>query len=277
MYPPGSYYSPLLDIKSLCENDLKIKFDGIEFWECVNMSTSSQRAYYEMLLKEFPILQFPQNKTPNFRYYTENIWFPASDAFTLSGIIRKEGPRRIIEVGSGFSSAVMLDTLQDLPTATELTFIEPNPDRLYSLLTQRDSEKTNILVQEVQTVPPSVFEQLTENDILFIDSSHIAKIGSDLAFILLRILPRLRRGVLIHFHDIFYPESYPIHWIREGRAWNESIFIRAMLCNNPGFEVVAFNPYAAYSWPDLFRQRFPMFLKNSGGSIWLRKTTSPNR
>ncbi len=115
--------------------------------------------------------------------------FVQSDAFTLSGIIRKEKPRRIVEAGSGFSSAVMLDTLEQTHASAALTFIEPYPDRLYSLLSDRDRSSATILVQRIQEIPLSVFNQLEAQDVLFIDSSHVAKIGSDVTFILLRVLP----------------------------------------------------------------------------------------
>jgi len=152
-----------------------------------------------------------------------------------------------------------------------LTFVEPYPDRLHSLLTPDDRSVSTILVNRVQDVPLSVFEQLEPQDLVFIDSSHVAKVGSDVAFILLRILPRLKRGVIVHFHDVFYPFSYPASWIREGRAWNESLFLRAFLVGNPQFELVAFNSYIGNSFPEIFRERFPAFLDNTGGSIWIRK------
>ena len=116
-----------------------------------------------------------------------------------------------------------------------------------------------------------IFEELEANDILFIDSSHVAKVGSDLTFLLLRVLPRLRPGVMVHFHDLFYPNSYPMEWIRGGRAWNESIFLRAFLINNPAFEIVAFNCFAGQTFPELFRGAGDRFLANSGGSLWLRR------
>jgi len=103
--------------------------------------------------------------------------------------------------------------------------------------------------RQVQDVPLSVFDQLEAQDLVFIDSSHVAKIGSDVTFIFLRILPRLKRGGLVHFHDIFYPCSYPAVWIREGRAWNESLFLRTFLVGNPQFQLVAFNSYVGYVFP----------------------------
>ena len=270
-YQPGHFYSPLLDIKGLNPNDASVPFDGAEWWEHVNLRSGEQRSYYEDLLGRFPFLPFPSEETDDYRYFTRNEWFAVSDAFTLSAIIQKEKPRRIVEVGSGFSSAVMLDTLDHARMSCALTFIEPYPERLYSLLSPDDKSISTILVNRVQEVSLSVFDQLEAQDLLFIDSSHVAKVGSDVTFIFLRILPRLKPGVIVHFHDIFYPCSYPLKWIREGRAWNESVILRAFLMGNPQFQIVAFNSYAGSSFPELFRERFPAFLKDTGGSIWIRK------
>ncbi len=248
-----------------------LPFDGAECWEHVDLRPDEQRRYFEGLVRDFSLLPFPERKSDGFRYFTEQTWFVPSDAFTLSGIIRKEKPRRIVEVGSGFSSAVMLDTLAQTHASAALTFIEPYPDRLDALLSSADRVAAQILVQRVQEVALSVFDQLEAQDVLFIDSSHVAKIGSDVTFLLLRILPRLRPGVLVHFHDVFYPYSYPAGWIREGRAWNESLFLRAFLVGNPQFQMLAFNAFAGCSFPEVFREKLPVFLKNTGGSVWLRK------
>ena len=269
--PPGHFLSPLLDIEQLGPNGSNLPFDGEEWWEHVDLLPDGQRTYYEDLLERFPVLPFPQQKTEGYRYFTENNWFPLSDAFTLSGIIRKEKPRRIVEVGSGFSSAVMLDTIDKARLSAALTFIEPYPERLYSLFLPNDRSVSTVIARPVQEVPLSIFDQLEAQDLLFIDSSHVAKIGSDVTLILLRILPRLKRGVLVHFHDIFYPCSYPAVWIREGRAWNESLFLRAFLVGNTQFQFVAFNSYARYLFPDVFRERLPAFLDNAGCSLWIRK------
>ena len=271
-FPPNHYYSPLLDIESLGPNECHMPFDSEECWEHIELRPEDQRSYYEDMLDRFPFLPFPSQKTQNFRYFTDNTWFPLPDAFTLSGIIRKEKPRRIIEVGSGFSSMVMLDTLERTHTSASLTFIEPFPERLNSLLWPGDKSSSTILAKRVQEVPLSLFDQLEAQDVLFIDSSHVAKIGSDVTFLLLRVLPRLKRGALVHLHDIFYPFTYPISWIREGRAWNESIFLRAFLMRNPDFQIIAFNSFARHSFPEVFRERFPDFLNDTGtSSIWLKK------
>lgn len=271
-YPPGHFYSPLLDIDSLPAGSQYLPFDGVDWWEHIDLRPAEQRAYFADLLTNYPFLAFPQ--TPDngsFRYFWGNNWFCFADAFTLSGMVRKERPQRIIEVGSGFSSAVMLDTLHHTQHEAELVFIEPNPDRLNALLTSADRTRTKTLVRQVQEIPLEQFDVLDQQDMLVIDSSHVAKVGSDVTFLLLRVLPRLKPGVLVHFHDIQYPHSYPASWIREGRAWNESLFLRAFLLGNTQFQIVAFNSYAGYTFPDLFQEQLPQFLADTGGSIWIRK------
>lgn len=268
-YPPGHFYSPLLDIENLGSDAPGLPHDGAEYWEHVELRREEQRAYFGELLERFPP-DFPAERTAPRRYFSVNTWFPPADAFTLAAVIQRERPKRIIEIGSGFSSAVMLDTLAG-NSECALTFIEPNPERLYSLLTAEDRARATILVQRVQDVSFGTFEQLGAQDLLFIDSSHVAKVGSDVTYLLLRVLPRLRPGVLVHVHDIVYPYSYPAVWLREGRAWNESLFLRAFLIGNAQFQVVAFNAFAAQAFPELFRDRFPGFLRSSGSSLWLRK------
>jgi hypothetical protein len=270
-YTPGHFYSPLLDIGSFLRNGKVIDNDGIENWEYINLNHGKQIEYYKKILQKDCRLLFPVEKMPGTRYYTNNIWFVYSDALTLYGVIHTERPHRIVEIGSGFSSAVMLDSVQQFELRTSLTFIEPHPERLNELISSDERDRCCVFQQPVQSVPITIYDDLSEGDILFIDSSHVAKVGSDLTFLLLRVLPRLKSGVIVHFHDIFFPFSYPEKWIFEGRAWNESLFLRAFLLNNREFEVFAFNSYAAFMFPELFKEHAPKFLQDSGGSFWMRK------
>ncbi|MFC1695068.1 class I SAM-dependent methyltransferase [Pseudomonadota bacterium] len=191
----------------------------------------------------------------------------------MSGIIQKEKPKRIVEVGSGFSSAVALDTLEKTSASAELTFVEPFPKRLYSLLSKSDKETANVLVQKVQDVDMQVFTSLEAQDILFVDSSHVAKIGSDVSHLLLRVLPIFKPGVIIHFHDIFYPQSYPMVWLRDGLAWNESLMLRAFLIGNSSFEILAFNAFANAEFASDFYETLPRFAQHGGGSFWCVKSS----
>lgn len=161
---------------------------------------------------------FLKNQTAGHRYYYQNIWFSYSDAIFLYSFLRKYKPRRIIEIGSGFSSAVMLDTIDAVfSEKPEVTLIEPYPDRLMSLLTQEDKEQVTVFDKKIQDVSLDLFSSLEEGDLLFVDSSHVVKCGSDLQFILFMILPILKPGVFVHFHDVFHPFDYPTEWLKEGR------------------------------------------------------------
>lgn len=264
---PGHYTSALLDLRKIDEAE---RFDGEELWQSIELRPEAQKAYYDALLSDTIDLKFPTRQTPGRAYYSDNDWFSAVDAFTLSAIMQKEKPARIIEVGSGFSSAVMLDTCRLAGLSTHLTFIEPSPERLFTLIKQDDEPRVTVIRDIVQNVALDVFDQLEAGDILFIDSSHVVKVGSDVSWLLLVILPRLKPGVIVHVHDMFYPNSYPRDWLACGRAWNESQMVRAFLVNNNRIEVTAFDAYAQNKFPQLFRERMPSFLATPGQSLWLR-------
>ncbi|MDR1562767.1 MAG: class I SAM-dependent methyltransferase, partial [Dysgonamonadaceae bacterium] len=122
-----------------------------------------------------------------------------------------------------------------------------------------------------QNVPLDVFTELKANDILFIDSTHVAKFNSDVNYVIHKILPILSDGVYIHFHDIFYPFEYPMEWLLEGRAWNEQYVLRAFLEYNMKFKIVLFNTYLETIFHEKLKNRFPLIFKNTGGSIWIKK------
>jgi hypothetical protein len=99
----------------------------------------------------------------------------------------------------------------------------------------------------------------------------VAKVGSDVADVFLRVLPRLKPGVLVHFHDIFYPGVYPEGWLRQGCAWNEGLFLRAFLQFNRAFEVLWFNAFIGHTCREQLAASLPLFLTDTGGSIYLRR------
>src|SRR5207253_2690994 len=155
---------------------------------------------------------------PGRRFHFSQDWYMEADSITLYSMLRLFRPRHIVEVGSGFSSALMLDVDERFfEKQTRLTFIEPYPDRLYSLLTASDRMHARILRQPVQNTL-NVFSEMEAGDFLFIDSSHVSKIDSDVNFIFFEILPRLPVGTFVHFHDIFWPFEYPADWIAQGAA-----------------------------------------------------------
>ncbi len=156
-----------------------------------------------------------------FRYNYKNQWFGAADAVALHCMLRILKPKNFIEVGSGYSSAVTLDTNEYyFENKIKISFIEPYPERLKMLL--RTDDNIGLQVKELQDIPLNYFEKLEEGDILFIDSSHVSKVASDVNYLIFEVFPRLNKGVYIHFHDIFYPFEYPEAWItNNGFIWNE--------------------------------------------------------
>jgi hypothetical protein len=150
-------------------------------------------------------------------------------------------------------------------------FIDPDPARLRSLLGARDTQ-AEVIEKKLQEIPLSTFDRLAAHDILFIDSSHVSKVGSDVNQIFFEILPRLQKNVLIHVHDVFYPFEYPQDWLRRGWVWNEQYLLRAFLEYNPAFAIRLFSSFMIDRHRDWFRRHMPDCLKNTGGSLWMEKT-----
>ncbi len=124
----------------------------------------------------------------------------------------------------------------------------------------------------MQNVGLDVFAALGPGDILFVDSSHVLKTGSDVCYELFDILPVLQPGVMVHFHDIFYHFEYPAPWVvEERRSWNEIYALRAFLMYNSAFEVVFFNNYFMKRFPEIAGDPATPFARNEGGGLWLRK------
>lgn len=270
--PPGHFYSPIPSLDEI-QRDESIIFGcvpsnimGLELHEDEQLKLLNEFvAYY----KEMP---FQPQKLEGLRYYYENPAYSYSDAILLHCMIRFLKPKRVIEVGSGFSSCMTLDTNElFFGNSIATTFIEPYPELLMSLIKDADKSKIKTISSRLQDVDLSEFEILQANDILFIDSTHVSKINSDVNRIFFDIFPRLSPGVHVHFHDIFFPFEYPKDWVYEGRAWNEAYLLRAFLQYNNEFRVVLMNTFMEHFHEAFFQQKMPLCLKNTGGSIWLRK------
>ncbi|MCD2257785.1 class I SAM-dependent methyltransferase [Psychroserpens luteolus] len=267
--PPGHYYSPTISKEDLVKRSENIWKDHPREIIGLDLNEESQLNLLNEFAAYYKELPFEATEKEGLRYYYENRMYSYSDAIFLFCMLRKSTPKRIIEVGSGFSSAVTLDTNNlFFDNNMECTFIEPYPERLNSLLFESDSIR--LLQKPVQDVELSLFEELEANDILFIDSTHVSKTGSDVNFLMFDVLPRLKKGVKIHFHDIFYPFEYPKRWVIDGkRSWNEDYLLRAFLAYNAKFKIIAFNTFLEEFHEDWFKANMPLCLKNRGGSIWL--------
>lgn len=271
-YPAGHYYSTIISVKDIKNRQEKIwehvNTDGIHG---INLDAANQLELVKRFYGFYKELPFGDSKKENLRYYFENNYYSYTDAIFLHSMIRHYQPKQIIEVGSGYSSAVMLDTNElFFGNKISLTFIEPYPDRLNAILKEEDRKATTIIESDVQQVPYAVFEQLNAGDILFIDSTHVVKTGSDVNYLLFEILPRLKSGVLIHFHDIFYPFEYPKDWVFMGKNWNEDYFLKAFLMYNNAFDIKLFSHYLHVHHKEVF-ESMPLCYKNGGGNLWLQK------
>jgi hypothetical protein len=173
-------------------------------------------------------------------------------------------------VGSGFSSALLLDTVDGWLPGTELTFVDPYPALLESLLRPDDEARVTIHRTAVQDLDMAVFAALGPGDVLFVDSTHVVKAGSDVNHLIFEVIPRLAPGVWIHVHDIFFPFDYPPDWVRQQRAWHEAYLLRAFLAFNPSFAIRWFQDFLWQCHGDALR-RLPWVTTNSGGNLWLER------
>jgi len=237
----------------------------------IDLRVAQQLALLDELAVYAADCPFPETESGDGLYYFDNPAYAYADGLTLHAMLRHFRPRRVVEVGSGFSSCAILDTRRlFLDAATELTFIEPYPELLRSRL-GKGVANFRLIAEPVQDVDPAPFEALADGDFLVIDSTHVAKLGSDVLRLLFEVLPALQRGVLVHFHDIFWPFEYPKKWISEGRAWNEVYLLRAFLQNNRDFEIVYFYSYLEALHRKRIASRMPLCLKRRGANLWLRR------
>jgi predicted O-methyltransferase YrrM len=270
--PPGHFYSPIPSLDDVARDEARLFGPWPREIPGIALREAEQLALLDRLQPYYPDGVFPVEKAAGFRYYFENLAYGYSDAVFYHMMIRYLKPKRIIEVGSGYSSCMALDTNElFLGNTVACTFIEPYPDVLLSLVSGEDRERVEVIATRLQDVSLERFAALEENDILFVDSTHVSKIGSDVNHIFFEIMPLLRPGVYVHFHDIFYPFEYLRDWIYEGRAWNEAYLLRAFLTLNTSFEIVLFNTFLERFHRERFARQMPLCLRNEGGSIWIRK------
>lgn len=270
-YKPGHFYSPIPDFEEVFRNKERIFNTNSKNIPGINLNEDNQLIFLEKLSNYFNGFPFPQEKTLQYHYYTQNPAFSCTDALILFSMLCYLQPRKIIEVGSGFSSSVIYDTnLNFLDNSMESIFIEPFPDTLAQLFSIEEYQQLTLYKQKLQNFTPDFFQTLTQNDILFIDSSHVCKIGSDVNYLFAEVLPILQSGVVIHIHDIHFPFEYPEAWVREGRAWNESYLLRSFLQFNSEFEILFWPSFILKfhknRWQKLVSRAF-----DGTGSIWLIK------
>jgi Methyltransferase domain len=271
-YPAGHYYSPIVSVDDIQKREMEIWKDiGVDGITGIDLQAEAQVRLVKELSAYYADLPFAEVKEGKLRYFFGNYYYSYTDGIVLYSMMRHFRPQRIIEVGSGYSSALMMDVNElFFDNKIGLSFVEPYPERLHSLMSEKDKQSSTVIEKPVQEMGAAFFEKLDKGDILFIDSSHVSKCGSDVNYILFEILPVLKSGVFIHFHDIFYPFEYPKDWVLGGKNWNEDYILKAFLLYNEKFKIRLFSHYLHVHHKDAFKD-MPLTFNNTGGNIWIEK------
>jgi hypothetical protein len=243
---PIHYYEPIPDFRAITLEQITRRHDfkGIDFrWDQQLTLLSELTAYRDELTE----LEFD----------FDNGFFSGFDAAVYYSLIRHLKPQRVIEIGGGYSTKLAAKALRG---DGKLICIEPYPERL--------NGDIDLIQKRVEEIDVDFFSCLEPNDILFIDSSHAVKFGSDVCYEFLQLLPRLAPGVWIHVHDIFFPHDYPAEWLIERRmALNEQYLLEAFLSFNEKFQVALANYWLCLDHRDEAARLWP----KSGSSFWMKR------
>jgi hypothetical protein len=254
------YYLPIPDEADLDDNfwDHSSELAGLD----MNQAQASEflKTVFPLYLDEFRD-RFPLNQTADPKqFFLINSNYMAIDAHVYYCFIRHFKPKRIIEIGSGNSTllaaAAVRQNFQETGQSPELIVIEPFPK---PVLKEGFPGLTKLIECKVQEVGLELFESLSEGDILFIDSSHALRLGGDVQYEFLEILPRLAAGTLVHIHDISLPRPYPRVYFENQLYWNEQYLLQAFLAFNSGFQVLWPGNYMMLNYPEKVCQVFPEF------------------
>lgn len=263
------YYEPFFDPSDFryCQEEDR-ELPGVDL-RVEHQLSLLDKLNYQSELQSFPLLS---NGRREFYYY--NDFFAPGDAEFLYVMIRDLRPKRIIEVGSGNSTLMILNALnangKDNPEyRCELTCIEPYESHW---LEERGISVMRKRVEEIDTV---FFSTLESGDILFIDSSHVIKPQGDILYLYLQILPLLRSGVFVHIHDIFTPRDYLNHWMVDKlQLWNEQYLLESFLSMNKDFTVIAALNYLKHHHFERLAAVCPILANKTAsepGSFWVQR------
>lgn len=270
--PAGHFYSPIVDQDFIHARQDAIfaphkALDGIDIRE------QHQLDFVTQIARWTPLLPFEREPVAGLRYHYGNNAFVSGDAIVYASMLFTYKPKRILEVGSGYSSALALDVCDLIDGYhPEIRFIDPYPQLVRKLVANNVSANVSIEEKFVQDIPPDDLSYLEDGDFYFMDTTHIVKTGSDVIYHFEEVLPRLAKGVIIHLHDIFYPMEYPESWVTKDRlSWNEIYYFRAFLTNNPDYEILFWNDFMHRNHFSVMEKASSEFAHNGGASIWFRK------
>lgn len=259
------YYEPQFVFSAAFEADKRRKLH-------LDLKEQEQLAFLSTLQYIDELKQFKKEEDGIGRsFYVNNPAFGPGDADMYYLLIRNSKPRRIIEIGSGFSTLAAVEAIRrnsEEGVETTITCIEP-----YEMDWLTSIPEVKLIKQKVEKTDLGMFASLEENDILFIDSSHIIRPENDVLFEFLEILPVLKKGVFVHIHDIFTPRHYRQDWLTEEfRFWNEQYLLEAFLYYNRSFQVIAsLNHLKTEYYDDTSKVLIHLTPTSEPASFWLKK------
>lgn len=275
LYPSGHFYSVIPDIDKNYHNR-ELKFIGLDFNDKSHLDILKEIKNYLFDFDDTFGHKNVAERQKEGKYTLMNGAFEWMDARMLYYFLQKNKPKKIIEIGSGNSTLLMCNTKKKFNLDVEIICIEPYPNHFLEGL--HNEGHICLIKKKLEEVDLSIFTQLENNDILFIDSSHVVKLDSDVIFYFTKIFPLLKKNVLIHIHDIFFPYDYPLDWLKKGIYWNEQYFLFTFLQYNSKFKIKFCNSYSRYKYHDELKKiqkdsyevkQNPSYIGFSGGSIWI--------
>ncbi len=262
---PVHFYQPIPNTGELAQQyPQRTTLTGIDWNADAQLALLDQLAQFAPETAAFPGPR-PADATDEV-FYLDNGLFVGIDPHIYYCMIRHFQPRRIIEVGAGFSTLIAAQAVQqNTAHATQLIAVEPYPRDFI----RRGAFGIEHHQQRAEVLGADFFDQLEAGDLLFIDSSHVVRTGGDVNFLMLEVLPRLAPGVIVHLHDIFLPYEYPQEWLLEKRwFWTEQYLLQAFLIHNPKATVLLGNHFLERDHPQRLKALFPQALGWTGGSFW---------
>jgi predicted O-methyltransferase YrrM len=268
-FQANDYYSPLNDCQFLDANrDLWVdpyEPRDIEWNLNGQMDIAREVAVYVNELADIPY----DPPSGQITYHWNNNFWNNADALVQYGLIRSRQPKRVIEIGCGWSSLLLARALKRNAVRCQVLQIEPYPNA--AIFEQLPSDWVHLHCI-LQRASPEIFDRLEPGDLLFYDGSHCSKVASDVNWFFFRILPRLRSGVLIHLHDVFFPYDYPDEWIfKRGQTWNEQYVLQAFLMNNSKYRIVIANRYLFTHCKQELDKLYQGVQPSHGVSLWMKK------
>jgi len=226
------YYEPQFNFSKLKRNLYKNRsFPGIDFNLKKQLKNLSNLIYKNELIE----LNL-EKKSPNYNFNIKNNFFESGDAEIYYQLIRHLKPKNILEIGSGHSTLIALEAIKKNKSVdkieTKITCVEPYENKWL------DHLNIKILRKKIEDLDESYYLALEKNDILFIDSSHIIRPQGDVLKIFFEIVPKLKKGTIVHVHDIFTPKDYPEKWlVEQNKFWNEQYLVEALMMNKDKYEI----------------------------------------